>query len=465
MKEFNEIDQLFKERAGNFEIQVPKDAWSKISNTMQAKARRKRYVWFTSSAAIFIVGVSIAISIFNLNSFERKQTGFSNINAASKPRINPVSKTHFEQNTLSQIDAKKLPSVDENAILSIKVVQSKKIETHQSTLKNNSAVMPKPVISSTITTKIPINNSTESISLIETSDRNSNYQQQPDLVLDMKVPPIDSVQSTIQPLANNAIKLDSKMDPKTSIHKTWLTKVLTPKFFDVCYTVGVSYNYRNKIKTDVDKKVVGVSNNDDWLNTWSNQVLAQIGYDDRFRFSTGVKMGSFGNMSNFEVNDAYLNYLKVDEFGVSSSGIITAHRINNVISSSSNPGINNLAKFDRIKFQFYYIDIPINVAYSFAHTSKLSSEVGAGINIVNIYKNVVSLRKDEEWFLLGNVTNLRKMVFGTNLNYDVIYQLPYHISAVVGVNYQATFNSVNLDKNFIYRPYLFTFKAGGRYRF
>lgn len=497
MNEQHEIDNFFREQAGNFRPKVPDDSWSKIASGMKSK---KPFWKVQTNLFIGLLGVMVLLIIL-INPFS---------NESSLPQFvisnNQLTEIASKVKQLETESSQNVNSVKDNNIHN-ELVKSDGIITENSQSVDNSAKYTEPASSVSadnhpIKTQILPKKVQNTIKPNTKNQYVANAEPSNVKVFDAEVRSISQVEQNSSPKENNEVikaentvvaeelstasslvmentfpietKTDSSntvaspeiqnLDKPIQMENTPVEKALNAAMLGISYSVGYAFTYRNSASFRTDTTIQAETKSDDWFHTYQTQFQIDFLLNKNLSLGLGFGNGKFGSISQFEITQEYLKYININQFGKSSSGIFTANNIDNLLLATNSPDVNYLKKFDKMQVVFTYINMPIRANYAFFHYKRFSTAATLGADILKIQGNSVSLRRENSWYALGNVQNTRTYLFGANAGAQIIYGVGKSGGFQFFLNPSFTyyFQSVNLDKEFIYRPYIFSVNAGGR---
>ena len=497
MNEQHEIDNLFREQAGNFRPKVPDDSWSKIASSL----KNKKPFWKEQANLFFgLLGVIVLLIILiNPFSYDTQLPQF----VISNNQLNEIT-SKVEQ---SEIESSQKLNSDKDNNDQNKMLKSDITTTENSQSIDNSAVNNETTSSVSTTQKHfkTILQSGKVGNTIKPKTKNSNVainQPSVDKVFDAEVRSISQVEQNITPKetsaaiksentivseelsstvsseTENIVAIESisdssktvvsqeiqSLDKPLQMENNPVEKAINAAMLGLSYSVGYAFTYRNAGNFDKDSSIQAETRADDWYHTYQTRFQIDFLINNKLSLGFGIGNGKFGSISDFEVTKDYLKYINVNQFGKSSSGIFTANNIDNLLLATNSPDVNYLKKFDKIRVVFTYLDLPVRVNYTFFQYKKFSTSFTIGGDVMKIQSNLVSLRKENSWYELGNVQNTKTYLFGGNIGTQFIYGIKKSGGFQFFFNpcFSYYFQSVNIDKEFTYKPYIFSMNVGGR---
>ncbi len=447
MDERNEIDDLFRELSTGYSSKPPAGSWERIASSMDKKRRSPAFLWYWAASIAGLALMAGTVFFFDHDidnssivsqkthaEIEQHETSTDDIVVGESQKATEETDANIypkDSGTIHKKLAEPQKTYYSEARHSDKLPTPKPLSDKQVEPLKPSEIIEEP-------SQIPSDLLTiaEAVSLSDTSKKSD------ELIIAMDPGAIpDDISFKI---------------PESHYKKAlWLTAVFGQS--NSYHTAGsLRKAETTQVQTGKDEIIA------------SPALRLELGFElsPAIALTTGLHRGSFGNISGMVFNESNIKYVNIDEFGASSSGYFNASEIYTLVDNSGIQNISQLSKFDKIKVEYEFIDIPLSVRVSMFSGRKAEISAVTGLNMLMVQENTVSMGKGDEWFEVGSVENVRERLYGANarlgFNYALLSDNSLQLTIQNGIRYYI--NSINTDQEFTYRPYSYEVMFGLRYR-
>ncbi|CAM1360376.1 outer membrane beta-barrel protein [Tenacibaculum xiamenense] len=435
------IDRLFQEKLEGLEVTPNPEVWNAIEAKLKKKKRKVLPMWwiYTGVASIVIIGILLYPFL-----------------KADEPVINDVIVTSPDT-TKDSIHTKKIIPVLPIQEETIVVAKSSNSPRTNQPIKNSKSV------------KNTVQNKTLIASKSSTSDK---VVKEGSLSEEKNAMEKISFEKESQ---NNSIKISSKNDStstKKSMKKDFLKELQKRD------SVLIAENKENKWSVS---PTFALTHTNSFTNTSAlDKSLNASDTNGENTFSYGVKLA-------YEVNDKWTvqSGLLVQKIGYSNDNLsvlndVRGASLQNVehsseplflLSTSETPLDANSISTSRVETtnasllqNYSYIEIPVEVKYTFLESKKFSSQIVTGVSSLFLNQNEVVLNSETQSQSLGKANNLNTINFSGNLGIDLQYSINKKLKIAVNPMFKVQLNTFSKNANG-FRPYTIGVYSGLIYQF
>ncbi|SEC48018.1 Outer membrane protein beta-barrel domain-containing protein [Tenacibaculum sp. MAR_2009_124] len=435
------IDRLFQEKLEGMEATPNPEVWSAIEAKLKKKKRRVLPMWWMYAGA-----ASVIIAGFLLYPFLK----------TDKPIINDVIVTSPKRTKDSMQIHKSIPVLP---IQEEKTVIAKSSNTPRKRQpKQNSA---------------SIKNLTQNTNLI--ASENSTLDKA------VKEGSLSEEKNAMEKISfekktqNNSVKISSKNDStstKKSIKKDFLKElekrdsVLVAATKDNKWSVSPTFalTHTNSFTNTsaLDKSLNASDTNGE--NTFSYGVKLAYEVTNKWTVQSGVFVQKIGysnsnlsvlnnvrgaSLENVEHNSEPAFLLSTSETALDANSLSTS-RVETTRAS--------------LQQNYSYIEIPVEVKYTFLESKKFSSQIVTGVSSLFLNQNEVILSSETQSQSLGKASNLNTINFSGNLGIDLQYSINKKLKIAINPMFKVQLNTFSKNDNG-FRPYTIGVHSGLIYQF
>jgi len=522
MSEQHNIDQIFSAAAKGYSASTPSGAWGRMDAALKAKRQKRRLtIWFVS------VGLGILASILGLwfyNSANNHSTIETESNIIESNTTNFESKAdnanneitqqnnNNEQATANSLNKEDLQNSnnenieEEIAKESIIDTQNSDTELDNSNKKNATKTINKEVavigLSSTNNNRLPAkhsegnnadNNQTEEIAVIEEVNLNNSYEvikedsaenNNREIVATDVIIESDSISESNQ-TENTVAEItiidtlgtEEAINPSDNVSETETEEI--QKLADPVYIPNV-----DKFKMGLFFNIyagVSLSNGASSEPYYTNFKMASspqeygasspnIGFNLGFRiskkFSVSLGMKRYNHVikGDFSMPDKRVTHINIDKFGYTSLGYYSVDNINNAMQTKNFNTVEYLREFTQTKVKLRFVEIPLNIGYNMYWRNWAMTAHG-GFNATFVLSNEVQVGDDSDYYLYGEMQNLRDNIFGVSFGMDISYYTKSRFSFGLKTDFIYYLNDINTSDDFKFHPYSFILSPQIGFRF
>lgn len=444
------IDQLFRDKLGNFEVAPPPEVWERISASMgyQRKRRKAFFIWTMSGAAsllfAFLLGWYLAGNsdggeqlMVELQQYKQQR----NQQLLWQPKVEQHLVFNFERPVFQKI---KTGVPAENNFIAAKAAQQQlqlfsSLQSLKSSSLEHNSNFPELV-------------RTGEEAFFSASDRAilaSNLQSQPQ---ETTAQQNDSwaVGLSASPLYRFTPSGSSNADMEIAMNQM-------PSNYQTRVSGGVSVAYATGKKLDV---ITGL-NYAELAQNGGQVALSFLGHNWlNERSDVGFAAESYGNdaLPANNANNLVLN----TQVGLANinlpvgASVATAKTMTALVpNATQNYDYQQMAR---------YIEVPLLLRYHLIE-SKLGVHVTGGVNSNILVDNSVRLEDDKTVVASGKIEGLRPLTWSSSLGLGVNYSLTDALDLNVEPMFKLQLNSLNSQSYFNTRPAAFGVYSGISYRF
>jgi hypothetical protein len=202
------------------------------------------------------------------------------------------------------------------------------------------------------------------------------------------------------------------------------------------------------------------------FNGWSPNIGFDLGLrlSERLSVSLGVKRYNLVLKSDFVMPDERVTHINIERVGYTSIGYYRVFNIDNAMASKSFTTVDYLREFSRTKVKVRFVEIPINVGYNF-QWKKWNATVHGGFNAAFVLSNEVQVGDDYDYYLFGEIQDLRENIFGASAGIDIFYYSKSKLTFGLKTDFIYYLNDINYSPEFNYHPYSFLISPQIGFRF
>ncbi|MBU3011180.1 hypothetical protein KO506_07180 [Polaribacter vadi] len=424
------IDKLFQEQLKDLEISPKKSAWINIESKLKKKKRKVFPFWWFSGAVASILILGLISNPFSKDENQNINNTFDEV----------ITTIHKENSTiLKEKDTLILnKNLKDDVLISIanETIQINKntqnlAETRldKSVINNRKPVKVLQVSFSSFDDNLNISqkNSELSISTINTKKKNFKklniqelFKEKEDLITDKQINKNWSVAPVFAVLQSNSFTntspINENLANSTKGENTY------------SYGVQIAYKINKKwtIQSGIHLQEMSYANNQVSIS------LSEQSNTETTEFTNGETF-SFDSNNNF-------NALLSSDF-----------------TTTSNTTFGNLTQ------NYGYLEIPIEVKYSFSTNNKFETQIVTGFSSLFLNKNTVNLNTETLSKTL-EANNLNNINFSGNLGFDFNYLFDENWSLNLNPMLKMQLNTFNKNSNG-FAPFNLGFYTGLKYNF
>ncbi len=437
MEDNRNIDQLFRERLGDFEKKPNPELWSQIEGRLDNNKKRPfAYWWLYSGVAVVIIGFLLVPTLFE------------------NPK-KPIQK--IEQNITTAPTEDKLKQKDTITVFEKQpnVVNEAKENTRIAIQKKPIQKIEKPELNIHEKEEQNLRTPSSRIALSSILIQKSNSLSYEDAIVE--TPLQKKKEKSLVNLFDVVNDKDSLTDP-TENTKKW---AIQPTY---AFTSSQSFNDASPIdrllqsnpKSGSNASAFGISLTYKIGKKWA--IRSGI-HTHQAKFSTrnvnvvsGVTSSGLTGVTNTN------NSLLVSDqlFVADSTTVSTLLNLNTSTMLVSNNAV--------IEHQYNYIEVPVEFRYDIFNKTEYSLGVISGISALFLNKNMIQLLLTDSSYLLGESNNLNSLNFSSNLGIDFNYAILENVYLNVNPMFKLHLNTFSRDSNG-FRPYFWGVYSGIKYQF
>lgn len=439
MKETKNIDRLFQEKLKNMEATPSPEVWNNIEAKLKKKKRRILPMWWFSGgvAAILVVGFLIyPLFIKNNNNIEK---------------INTPIIVDIKESDLKKEIENKAPILNEERE-SIEVVITKKKEK-LSEVRNSSIAKRKVDL---VNPKRAIENREKATGSegLNPVDKNAMKKNSFALFEEKK----QNNKLSVKRKDSDAI-IKSKKDfvAEMSIKDTILSEKKNHSKWAVSPTVALLTSNSFSSTSSLDNSLN--SNPTEGANSFSYGIKVAYQINDKWSIQSGI------HLQNLD----YLNKNLSIVSSISGSSLSNVDSNNeNIFSINSsdivNVSANLIADEATVTQTFGYIEIPLEVQYSFFRSNKFNTKIVSGFSSLILQKNEIAISSSTINSVIGKANNLNTLNFSGNVGLDVDYSINKKLQLNFNPMFKVQLNTFSQNSNG-FKPYSIGFYTGIKYQF
>lgn len=518
MKENKNIEQFFKDKFENHEINPPEEIWNNIEEKLQKKKKRRviPFWWYGSGvAALFVIGLFVFNNNYTLEIHPKNEIVIDE-NSNKKTTIdnqNGLKNKNDIQNTVivsseNKVDTDKNESKEKinvnTNILNIKnknvgqndnysIVNSEKTKTNTNTIIKKEHLVNHTKKSTQNSTSLVVNNTIS-------TDKNDD--------LDHKLKGTEIENKLVEKQENivqnnselNQSKSESNNENNIDLGKIAMknqdnvaTKGEVNTFKDSTAIATVEPNELEELLKEKEEQIAQEQKMNRWqvtpnlapiyFGSFDNGSPLDSNLDDNTKsFNNNI---SYGVAVNYSVNKKVKIRTGVNSFTVdyNTNDIVFFQNSNARMMTNVDPTIegsfievipikNLITAFNRLETEqntgilnqrMGYIEMPMEISYKL-FDKKFGVEVIGGMSTLFLSKNEVFLETDGMSMKIGEASNLNPVHFSTNIGVGFNYGFLKNFQARIEPTFKYQLNTFSRDsQNF--KPYIFGIYTGISYNF
>ncbi len=443
------IDQLFKERLGNFEQNPPVDLMDKINQEVisRGKVRRMNQIkTIVSIAAALVLIIMAGWFTTDLNYFSENKAP-----ALIHPNISPEQPNLEKELQIPQKSENKLLVYQQKSVqstVSQHIKQSKKVQGRRNLISNLSTVTGNVILADQTSGK-------ESATSVQSREESTKKQLQEETPLKKeKVKPEPESNTAFQkkkePIYYTDSRFNSTTPSKGSGKGNWGIKAeISPMF--------------------AAQKQVGVSPDTKSVNTVSGGMIAFYKLNDRVTISSGVRFSQMkqGTHSDYTMSKTsgitYLQPVQKDA-DISSDVSLYLPAVSSIVYSNGMQAATNNVFGSDISQDFQYLEIPIQASYKLID-KMFSVGLTGGISTNFLIGNIASITENGIKLSQGNTDNLRNVLYSGSAGIELGYELNKNMVLTVEPRIKQYLHSVSSNDMVNFKPLQFGIFTGITYYF
>lgn len=484
MKNKKDIEQIFKEKLGDFEANTPQESWDFISEKINEKEEKRRIIplfWLKSAIVSTSVAAVLLISYFLFNDKIDSNLPKNNTEIAHQsPEIQNQKITENNLHNHSKIDAKTAEIINhqnnitdsKNTNFSVNTITAESSLTKSNTSKNikltnntlnsvekNKTNLENPSseekkLAKNLQPEITPNQQNKEekspIVLAENNLENSAKKEQEVLKKEENILVQNNSEEDIfkTKLEKETQKVTQKKSKNLSVFANY-----TPLFASSTKGSAISNSFDNNTKTFDDNNSFGVG--------------IQYAINDKISVRTGV--------NNYNLNHKTENIIF---FKANSTASISYNNSYKTLSLNENGQnmviLNNNASFynadvvgsvnsGTLNQEMSFIEIPIELSYNLLN-KKLKINTITGFSSVILNKNAVSVSSNNTKTEIGKSNNINDVHFTGNVGLGFSYPFSKNLDFKLEPIFKYHFNTFK-DKQNSFSPYFIGVYTGFVYKF
>jgi hypothetical protein len=518
MNENKNIEQFFKDKFENHEINPPEEIWNNIEEKLQKKKKRRviPFWWYGSGvAALFVIGLFVFNNNYTLEIHPKNEIVIDE-NSSKKTTIdnpNDLKNRNDTQNTVvvsseNKVDTDKNESKEKininTNILNNKnknvgqndnysIVNSEKTKTNTNTIIKKEHLVNHTKKSTQNSTSLVVNNTIS-------TDKNDD--------LDHKLKGTEIENKLVEKQENivqnnselNQSKSESNNENNIDLGKIAMknqdnvaTKGEVNTFKDSTAIATVEPNELEELLKEKEEQIAQEQKMNRWqvtpnlapiyFGSFDNGSPLDSNLDDNTKsFNNNI---SYGVAVNYSVNKKVKIRTGFNSFTVdyNTNDIVFFQNSNARMMTNVDPTIegsfievipikNLITAFNRLETEqntgilnqrMGYIEMPMEISYKL-FDKKFGVEVIGGMSTLFLSKNEVFLETDGMSMKIGEASNLNPVHFSTNIGVGFNYGFLKNFQARIEPTFKYQLNTFSRDsQNF--KPYIFGIYTGISYNF
>jgi hypothetical protein len=455
------IDQLFKERLGNFEQVPPVGLLDKINQDIafRGRVRRMNQVRTISSIAAALVLIAMA-GWYTLDLNPVTKNEFSQQIRTDNAPVQPgVEKGTLVQSTLSgkepasQQDNKKPASAQLVGHFASRSIPKKNISKSDVSVGNEAGAAQLTGKRTELPDQLAEGLGQESPNKEDTATTNEKKQPENGT---------QSVQKKNEPLYFADSKLTPDPSTTTSRRGNWSIRAEVSPMFP-------SESLGSNSKVSPDTKSMG---------TVSGGMMASYQVNDRIKISSGIRFSQMkqGTHTDYTLSKTSgITYLQpVEKAGnisrdvslylPSVSSIVYSNGMNANAAYATSTNITS--RFESDVFQeFKYLEVPIQATYKLIDQKQLTVGLTGGVSTNFLIGNLASITQNGIKLSRGDTDNLRNVLYSGSAGIELGYDLGKNLVLTVEPRIKQYLHSVSSNDLITYRPLQLGIFTGITYSF
>lgn len=510
MKENKNIDQFFRDKFENFEVNPPEDIWQNIEEKLQKKKKRRviPFWWFSSGvAALFVIGLLVFNNYYTLeihpindvvieknaptktndeNTISSDKEKSTEIVSSRNNKKESVEKTNIETNNVykeKEISNSKIVSAEKNNSSSNRVENEKKLKSKRKNdlLNSNVIIVTNNDSKDKLSDKSNFVNSlkiadleNKTVEKLENIAQNNSNLKETKAELNIEnnidlrkiaMKKLDNVATkgevntskdstaiaTVEPneLEELLKEKENEIAQEQKMNRWQVTPNLAPIYFG-------SFDKGSPLDSNLDENTKSFNNN------LSYGVAVNYSVNKKLKVRTGINSFSVDYNTNdimfFQSSNARM--MKNIDPTVKGSiiQIIPLKNVNPLftrLETEQNTGILNQ--------KMGYIEMPMELSYQLLN-KKLGIEIIGGMSTMFLSKNEIYLEAEGMNMKIGEASNLNPVHFSTNIGIGLNYGFMKKFQARIEPTFKYQINTFSRDSQ-SFKPYIFGIYSGISYNF
>ncbi|CAL2091016.1 Outer membrane protein beta-barrel domain-containing protein [Tenacibaculum sp. 190524A02b] len=451
MNDRKDIDRLFEEKLKGFEASPNPEVWNAIEAKLKKKKRRVLPMWwlYGGAAAVLIIGFLIYPSVTKTTTLpvNEKEVVVEQSDKEVPTKNNEENKleqTNIEEVPVEVIAIKKEPK--KNAIDTTKSIDEKrkKNSLYDEINTTNELIASKRIIPDKTREGVLSGKKTAMKKILPNINKK-------DSTLIVK----DSILKKME-VKKDFIAEMSEKDSTTIAKKEKDKWALSPVF-----AIIKSNSFTNTSSLDQSLATTETTGN----NNFSYGVKVAYQLADKWTIQSGVLVQKMGYTND---NLSILSNVK----GSSLQGVDYEQEPSFMLVETRN-GTSDVASLSAANVEtqeatltqnYNYIEVPIEVKYTFLETNRFNSKIVTGFSSLFLSKNNIMLSSSILTENLGKANNLNAINFSGNIGIDIEYSINPKLKFTVNPMFKMPLNTFSKNDNG-FRPYTIGVYSGISYQF
>ncbi|MCF8299110.1 MAG: porin family protein [Saprospiraceae bacterium] len=450
MQKDTNIDNIFKQKAMNFGVKVPAAMFDNIAGDLKKRKKKKRWflIFFLS-----LLPVAIAI-ILAIDSFYSNNGITENTDKLSKTfQHKDFSKYCFNEKNKEEAEAKAKAKAEDKEKEKEKVIEVgekiiDEVKNDKITIEDKVDLKEREVEKEIIKPTKTTLDSVSEISIMDTIFTTTETK-------------IDtSINSDEE---ENVAKTDSiRFEPEKQDTITQMPPSINVSRFTIGFSIGPGRAFRTSNVGNINEDFIAQSFDDKAISNFNRNFYIKYQLSRRFAFSTGLSFFKIGHTAKFSVPNEYLRYIHAENFGHTSAGFydLDIKEVESILKSNDFYTIDCIRKFEDIQMKINVTDIPFSLSYNFLLKNRIKLELMGGLNMAFLGKSEVEIGLNNNYYSVGNMSNLQKSIFGFSTGLGISYEIYNGFNFRLDPIYRRYFNTVSTSESFKYMPYTFSVNGG-----
>ncbi|MFV0247572.1 MAG: hypothetical protein ACK5H1_01240 [Tenacibaculum sp.] len=438
----NNIDRLFQEKLKDFECSPKPKVWNAIEKKLQNKKRKTTPVWwFFSGVASALIAFIVLYPFLNINKSNTPEftIGKPNIETKNSIKIPNLLTSPSKQQT-SKLPAlnTKLPSKNTREKGSLK----KASYITENTLLNTSkkltfAKVKNPLSQHKVNTENTLYNT-------DTINKNNRFKRDSAFKKLIKKEKLKDITTSAKPALVAKKQYSSKWSVSPVLALTHTNSFVNSSALDKSLQPsntngGNTFAYGVKLARQIHKK---------WT-IQSGLLIQNISY-------INTNLSILGSVKN--------SFLQNIDYTSEPVLIVSSER-KEPNADADNTSTADVESTKASLEQFYsYIEIPVELKYTFLENKKLSSKLVGGFSSLLLSENKVNVSSKNYSKLLGRANNLNSVNFSGNMGIDLQYSASKKIKLSINPMFKIQLNTFSRNSNG-FKPYIIGVHSGLIYQF
>jgi hypothetical protein len=426
----NNLDKLFQEQLKNLEVTPDNRVWNNIESKLKKKKRRVLPFWWFASGIAAMLLLGMLLFPFSKDETDFIKTDSKIIITESTKNVNEIIYQVKKDTIILNLNKDEKILVSSKEILKVKDITPKKIDVKKKLVSEKEA-MKKILIATNLK-----QGKGDSI-----NNKKRIFNKNKSLFSDVKEKVVkNEIIKAEKKSTNNKIDISKVVEKKDSVFT--IKDVKSKWFIAPVFAVLNSNSFSNS--SPVNKNL---SNSTKGKSSFSYGF--QIGYkiNNKWSIQSGVHLQEM-NFVNYQVT-AVSSMSKNSSVAFNSGGSFAFEGASKLSSSSNitnDFGINSVNINGDLNQKFGYIEIPVELKYTFMRSNKFNTQLVTGFSSLFLNKNEVNFSSQ---FISepGQATNLNDINFSGNLGFDFNYIFNKNWSLNLNPMFKAQLNTFSSNSN------------------